>query len=405
MPRRDDEFSPKTKKAVAARSGWQCSFEGCSKLTVGPSEEAPSAITSIGEAAHICAASPGGRRYDSAMTSEERAGIGNAMWVCSDHAKLIDRDAVTYPAHRLHRMKRAHEERCARAVRLGSSDGLNTGLLAIGPDIVCTGTLTGVTAGTWTLHLEHFLTGDLHAVIDFIDGFERQPPEARYVLSNDMGDGRVLVTPPALKKGPEGVILLCEVAQSADRIDAQNLGSALASHPETNDLYLDENGSIARVSGLDFLPQMIRSILSMQRGENVFWPSLGMRFFEYFEAFRGSPWLDLLLKLDVVRQASIPRRASLEGAHSTPLRCVKRVRGFELLATEPQTNRLPVRVDFEIQGIGAWRNEFPIYMQSAAQMVERGKMITEASRLSIEQSFEPFEAKNVEDRSVDIFKP
>ena len=70
---------------------------------------------------------------------------------------------------------------CARAVRLGSSGGLNTGLLAIGPDIVCTGILTGVSAGTWTLRLEHFLVGDMHAVIDFIDAFDRQSPAARYI--------------------------------------------------------------------------------------------------------------------------------------------------------------------------------------------------------------------------------
>lgn len=404
MPSRDD-FSPKIKHAIAARAGWRCSFEGCSKLTVGPSEEAPGAITNIGEAAHICAASPGGRRYDPAMTSEERADIGNAIWVCSDHAKLIDRDAVTYSTDKLREMKRAHEERCARAVRLGSSGGMNTGLLAIGPDIICTGTLMGVAAGTWTLHLEHFLIGDLLAVIDFIDGFERQPPEARYVLSNDMGGGRVLVAPPTLTKSPEGAVLLCEVARSADRIDAQNLGSAWASHPETDDLYLDEKGNIARVSGLDFLPQMIRSILSMQRNESVFSPTFGMRFFEYFEAFRGSPWLDLLLKVDVVRQASIPRRDALTGTLHTPLRCVKRVRDFVLLATEPQNNKVPVRVEFQVQGVGLWRNEFSIYIPTADEMAARGTMIAEEPWLSIERMVNRPDRGRGEEPTADIFEP
>ena len=385
MPRRDD-FSPKIKHAVAARAGWHCSFEGCSKLTVGPSEEAPDAINNIGEAAHICAASPGGRRYDPAMTSVERAGIGNAMWLCSNHAKLIDRDAIAYPADRLRAMKRSHEERCERSERLGSCFGLNTGLLAIGPDIVCTGILIGVSAGTWTLHLERFLIGSMHAVIDLIDAFDRQPPEARYVLSNDLGDGRVLVAPPQLTNGPEGAILLCAVAPSADRIDVQRLGSDMALHPETDDLYLDEKGGIARVSGLAYLPQKVRSVLSTQRGESVFWPTFGMRFFEYFEAFRGSPWLNLLLKLDVVRQASIPRRDSSTGALHTPLRCVRRVSSFDLLATEPLNHKLPVRVEFEVQGLGAWQNEFSIYMPTAAQMAERGTMIAESPSLSVERA-------------------
>jgi hypothetical protein len=52
----------------------------------------------IGKAAHICGAAPGpgSRRYDSSMTAEERAHIDNAIWLCADHADLIDRDEVTY---------------------------------------------------------------------------------------------------------------------------------------------------------------------------------------------------------------------------------------------------------------------------------------------------------------------
>jgi hypothetical protein len=90
-----DDFSARVKQAVAARAGWHCSLAGCAKLTIGPSEEAPDAVAKIGEAAHICAASEGGRRYDASMTPDERAGFDNAIWLCSDHAKLIDRDEVT----------------------------------------------------------------------------------------------------------------------------------------------------------------------------------------------------------------------------------------------------------------------------------------------------------------------
>jgi hypothetical protein len=116
-----DDFSAKVKQAVAARAGWHCSFSGCAKLTVGPSEEAPDAHASIGEAAPICAAFEGGRRYDTSMTPEERSDFDDAIWLCSDHAKLIDRDEVTHTAHDLRPMKREHEATCTRAVRTGSS--------------------------------------------------------------------------------------------------------------------------------------------------------------------------------------------------------------------------------------------------------------------------------------------
>jgi hypothetical protein len=159
-----DEFSPKTKRAVAARAGWRCSFTGCSKLTVGPSEEASDAVTNIGKAAHICGAAPGqgSRRYVASMTPEERAGIDNAIWLCADHADLIDRDEVTYSIENLHAMKHEHETACAQAVCSGSNPDLGAGLLGIGPDVVCTGDISNITTATWTVRLRHFVVGDVY---------------------------------------------------------------------------------------------------------------------------------------------------------------------------------------------------------------------------------------------------
>jgi len=371
-----DEFSEKTKKAVAARAGWHCSFRGCQKLTVGPSEEAPDATTIIGEAAHICGAASGrgSRRYVALMTPEERSSIDNAIWLCADHATLIDRDEATFRAEELHAMKREHEAACARAVRTGSSADITTGLLAVGTDVVCTGDLTDIDASSWTLHLRHFLIGDMHRIISLIDGFAGEAPENRYILSNELGDGRVLIAPPRLTKQADGYSLLCSVAQGAQRVDAQKIGSGLAAHPESEDLYLDKSNSIARVSGVDYLPRRVREVLSMQRGESPFYPTFGMRFFEYFEAYRGSPWLDLLFKLDVVRQASIPFKDELTGRTHTPLQCVTRVRNVDLLADSPTKNRLPVRVDFDVQGVGPWTRELSIYVPTVEQMAERAKM-------------------------------
>ncbi len=352
-----DDFSGKVRRAVAARAGWHCSFAGCGKLTTGPSEEGPDKSTNIGEAAHICAASGGGRRYDESMTPDERGGIDNAMWLCSDHAKLIDRDEVTYTAQQLHAMKREHEAACARALRTGKSAGLAAGLLAVGPDVVCTGELTQIDAMGWTLRLGHFLIGDLHGIIAYLDGFGQQDSENRYVLSNELGDGRVLSAAPTLTKQGDGYSLYCPVAPVAPRVDAQDIGSGFALQPETNDLYLDKKGSMARVSGVDYLPQRLRETLSMQRGESPFSPTFGMRFFEYFEAFRGSPWFDLLFKLDVVRQAAIPYRDGITQQTHTPLHCVTRVRNVEILADAPTKNRLPVRLDFDVRGIGRWTHD------------------------------------------------
>jgi len=170
-----DEFSEPIRKAVAARASWHCSFTGCGKPTVGPSEESSEAVTMIGKAAHICGAAPGrgSRRYVASMTREERAGINNAIWLCADHADLIDRDEVTYTAETLHAMKREHEASCARSVRLGKSHDLGAGLLAIGPDIICTGDIQNVSVASWTLRLKHFVASDVHKLVSFIGGFAK----------------------------------------------------------------------------------------------------------------------------------------------------------------------------------------------------------------------------------------
>ena len=259
----------------------------------------------------------------------------------------------------------------------GMGANLAAGLFAIGPDVICTGELTEINAASWTLSLGHFLIGDVHRIIAFIDSFGRQAAENRYVLSNELGDGRVLTVAPSLTNEADCYSLICPVAPGAPRVDAQKIGSAFATNPETNDWFADTKRSLARVSGVDYLPQRVREVLSMQRGESLYSPTSGMRFFEYFEVYRGSPWLDLLLKLDVVRQASIPSRDNLSRQTHTPLRCVTRVRSVKVLADTPTNNRLPVHVDLEVQGLGPWTRELSIYMPTAEQMAERAKMLAD----------------------------
>lgn len=365
-----DDFSAKVKRAVAARAGWHCSL--CQKLTIGPSEEAADASTNIGKAAHICAASREGPRYDERMTPAERAGIDNAIWLCSDDATLIDRDTIAFPAPKLHGIKQEHEAACARSVRTGSGLQLVSGLLAVGPETVFTGSVTHFAAESWTLRLNHFLIGDLHSLMSFIGHFRDAISDDRYVLSNELGEGRVLADAPSLTKQDDGgYTLSCPLGPVAPRNDVQRLGSGLAMHPSTNDTFLDEKGHIARVSGLDYFPQRVREVLSMQRGESPFFPTAGVRFFEYFEAYRGSPWLDLLFTLEVIHKTSIPI-----GSNGRPaLDCVTRVRSVQLLADTPTDNRLPIRVALDVKALGLWERELSIYMPTAEQMAKRAAML------------------------------
>lgn len=111
-----DEFSRPTKEALAKRVAYRCSK--CRSLTAGPHTSSAQAV-SIGVAAHICAASPGGPRYDLEMTSQQRVSIDNAIWLCQSCAKLIDSDAQRYSVSVLVTWKLDAEARASRELAGG----------------------------------------------------------------------------------------------------------------------------------------------------------------------------------------------------------------------------------------------------------------------------------------------
>lgn len=95
MSNNRDDFAESTKRVLANRVCGHCSNPNCRKPTLGANSE-PNKATNIGVAAHICAAAPGGPRYDSAMTEEERKSPENGIWLCQSCAKLVDSDPVRY---------------------------------------------------------------------------------------------------------------------------------------------------------------------------------------------------------------------------------------------------------------------------------------------------------------------
>lgn len=111
-----DNFTPTTVHEVARRVGYRCSFPGCPNATVGASMENSTKVSTIGVGAHICAAAPGGPRYDANMTPAERKGHDNCIWMCQTHARLIDTDETQYTVEKLCTWKREAEERASKAL-------------------------------------------------------------------------------------------------------------------------------------------------------------------------------------------------------------------------------------------------------------------------------------------------
>jgi hypothetical protein len=99
-----DDFSDAVKKTLAGRVGHLCSNPQCRALTSGPQED-PTKTVNVGVAAHITAASPGGPRYDSKLSAEERSGHENGIWLCQNCAKLIDNDPARFTVDLLRKWK------------------------------------------------------------------------------------------------------------------------------------------------------------------------------------------------------------------------------------------------------------------------------------------------------------
>lgn len=104
-----DDFPESTKRALAARVNNRCSNPDCGAPTSGPQVE-PGKALNVGVAAHIAGAAPGGPRYDSTMTAQQRADTANGVWLCQTCAKLVDNDQVRFNAAVLQGWKAVAEQ-------------------------------------------------------------------------------------------------------------------------------------------------------------------------------------------------------------------------------------------------------------------------------------------------------
>lgn len=103
-----DDFTERAKLQIAKRVGWLCSYPPCRTPTVGATSDGQGEIN-IGTAAHICAAAPGGPRYDPDMSPEDRSSANNGIWMCRDHGKAIDSNDPEFTVRQLREWKRQAE--------------------------------------------------------------------------------------------------------------------------------------------------------------------------------------------------------------------------------------------------------------------------------------------------------
>ena len=110
-----DDFTKQTIAEIAKGVGYRCSNPECGRATVG-ANAAQDDIVTIGVAAHICAASRGGPRFDPAQTREARRAMENGIWLCQNCGKLVDADEQKFAVEVLVGWKRDAQARAFRAL-------------------------------------------------------------------------------------------------------------------------------------------------------------------------------------------------------------------------------------------------------------------------------------------------
>jgi hypothetical protein len=118
MPR--DSFNQPTKSELSLRAAHFCSNPHCLRLTAGPRSGVLRGLAT-GHAAHICAASPGGPRYDAGQSEAERRSVANGLWLCRECGDMVDKDDSGYSADELRAWKRNHETMIAEVRQQGWS--------------------------------------------------------------------------------------------------------------------------------------------------------------------------------------------------------------------------------------------------------------------------------------------
>lgn len=357
-----DDFKQNIKNTVAARAGYRCSI--CNVPTIGPSMDILEGVMKIGIAAHICAASPMGPRYDPEMTQAERMDLDNAIWLCANHATLIDRDTVKYTLGVLHDIKNNHEQTLYKSMYLQQYDtsGL-LDLIALGPNVIAYGEIVAFEESQVQVRIDSFVYGGMEEVSKLVSGFSNLREDERYLIDNASGIGRVLIETPKWLKRDGSYFIECHVVYDVERENVHELGNtfALEFHETGIEMRL-ENGSIATVGGIDSLPQIVALTLSKGLGEDMLSPHYGSRISELFPLYKDTPWLENILKLEIIRLASIPYHDNLIDDVFLPLRCVNRVNSVQVLSELSEKRLLQIHLELDVEGNGEYSLTTYIYI-------------------------------------------
>ncbi|NKC21123.1 HNH endonuclease [Pseudoalteromonas sp. S4498] len=360
MGKNRDEFTPNTKRVMAERVAWRCSFPGCGKNTVGPDSADPSKKINNGTAAHICAAAERGPRYDSNMSTEERRAITNGIWMCKDHGALIDSDFSVYSVETLRNWKQEAEHRAAASLRDPTLEKVaqSTTFLQLGHNLVLNVRWKSIDSNYWHFELVSVQIGSQEQLEKYILEFHRLDEHDRFTVIESQGDARELLG-IHLETGNENYVVLT-VAKKLPVEDPNKVGMDIKLGPD-GDLCI-ENG-IQRVKGKDAAIQKVSTSMGIVKGEMKESPWLGSKLSSYYEHYADNlELLARLTKMELIRLSLVPMKKHIQEGKARALPFVKRFNKVSIDSNILKHSRLLIYVELEWGDDSYWKGSIPAFI-------------------------------------------
>jgi hypothetical protein len=359
-----DNFTPETKRILGSRVAFRCCFPGCGILTIGPNTIADDKFITLGEAAHIHAAAPGGPRFLKAMTVEERKAFDNGIWLCRHHAKLIDADFGNYSAETLVQWKKTMEAETYRQLKDLAKVNVPdpTTIVCLNPKLMFEGIWKGAINDTWRFIVKEFIYGDLALLREYSSTNQR--PFHKYIIVESQGDGRLIQNQFEWKQDDNGLEISVNVFPPVVRRDPNHIGTDLAWE---GDLVI-ENGDLKLVSGKALAKQIIERNLNIQLGSWWANPRLGTLFNIYYSEHKNNrELLNRIIKIELTRLITIPIKPE-DPADQPELSFINRI--HEVKVMEEVDGSVPVFISLEWGDGTFWADTIKVFVGDDSAQIE-----------------------------------
>lgn len=225
-------------------------------------------------------------------------------------------------------------------------------LVVLGAQIVAEGRRIAAAGNRWTLQLSQFLIGDESALCQFAEQVERLPLHERFVVVSDPDDARLLEGPLSWQADHGVVRVEVTVAAARPRCPVAEVGT----------IDLD---SMDDIQGMSAAIQELRYSLASPMGGLAVPEGMGTWIGEWIQSLAATERLNDLVRLELVRRASVPRMHALLGEEHVSLAFVERVVSVHARPDEADDETFPADVEVVLVGAGPWRGEILVARQPA----------------------------------------